>query len=208
MRLSFSTSQEKIFAVTNFHDLAFDCENRENFCLAKISCYTVGYHLFTSLLAHRRYAKLCEYCVDNSSTTFLIHPTYLIKDNPFEWRNSCWESLHQRKHWYISEVTMVTMLESFLWLHALIGGCCVVESLKLVWTCVCVRVWMCVCVCVCVCVCLWGGNRHWNIPAQYIMASLAIFSLHVHKLSQPMECISTYYLLTSACCNHYCNLRK
>ena len=33
--------EEEIFAGTNFHELAFDRENRENFCLAKISRYTV-----------------------------------------------------------------------------------------------------------------------------------------------------------------------
>ena len=33
--------EEEIFAGTNFRELAFDCENRENFCLAKISRYTV-----------------------------------------------------------------------------------------------------------------------------------------------------------------------
>ena len=32
---------EEIFAGTNFRELVFDCENRENFCLAKISRYTV-----------------------------------------------------------------------------------------------------------------------------------------------------------------------
>ena len=34
-------SREQIFAGTNFRKLAFDCENRENFCLMKISRYTV-----------------------------------------------------------------------------------------------------------------------------------------------------------------------
>ena len=33
--------EEEIFAGTNFCELAFDRENRENFCLAKISRYTV-----------------------------------------------------------------------------------------------------------------------------------------------------------------------
>ena len=33
--------EEEIFARTNFRELAFDRENRENFCLAKISRYTV-----------------------------------------------------------------------------------------------------------------------------------------------------------------------
>ena len=33
--------EEEIFAGTNFRELAFDRENRENFCLAKISRYTV-----------------------------------------------------------------------------------------------------------------------------------------------------------------------
>ena len=33
--------KEEIFAGTNFRELAFDRENRENFCLAKISRYTV-----------------------------------------------------------------------------------------------------------------------------------------------------------------------
>ena len=33
---------EEIFAGTNFRELAFDRENRENFCLAKISRYTVA----------------------------------------------------------------------------------------------------------------------------------------------------------------------
>ena len=33
--------EEEIFAGTNFRELAFDRENRENFCLAKISHYTV-----------------------------------------------------------------------------------------------------------------------------------------------------------------------
>ena len=35
--------EEKIFAGTNFHELAFDRKNCENFCLAKISRYTVVY---------------------------------------------------------------------------------------------------------------------------------------------------------------------
>ena len=35
--------EEEIFAGTNFRELAFDRENRENFCLAKISRYTVRY---------------------------------------------------------------------------------------------------------------------------------------------------------------------
>ena len=34
-------SREQIFVGTNFRELAFDRENRENFCLAKISRYTV-----------------------------------------------------------------------------------------------------------------------------------------------------------------------
>ena len=34
--------EEEIFAGTNFRELAFDRENRENFCLAKISRYTVS----------------------------------------------------------------------------------------------------------------------------------------------------------------------
>ena len=33
--------EEEIFAGTNFRELAFDRENRENFCLAKIFRYTV-----------------------------------------------------------------------------------------------------------------------------------------------------------------------
>ena len=33
--------EEEIFAGTNFRELAFDRENRENFCLAKISRYAV-----------------------------------------------------------------------------------------------------------------------------------------------------------------------
>ena len=33
--------EKEIFAGTNFRELAFDRENRENFCLAKISRYTV-----------------------------------------------------------------------------------------------------------------------------------------------------------------------
>ena len=33
--------EEEIFAGANFRELAFDRENRENFCLAKISRYTV-----------------------------------------------------------------------------------------------------------------------------------------------------------------------
>ena len=33
--------EEEFFAGTNFRELAFDRENRENFCLAKISRYTV-----------------------------------------------------------------------------------------------------------------------------------------------------------------------
>ena len=46
MCLAFSTCRakiygEKIFAGTNFRDLAFDRENHENFCLTKISRYTV-----------------------------------------------------------------------------------------------------------------------------------------------------------------------
>ena len=46
MRLAFSTCQakifgEEVFAGTNFCDLAFDHENHENFCFAKISRYTV-----------------------------------------------------------------------------------------------------------------------------------------------------------------------
>ena len=46
MRLAFTACQakifgEEIFAGTNFRDLAFDRENRENSCLAKISRYTV-----------------------------------------------------------------------------------------------------------------------------------------------------------------------
>ena len=50
MRLAFSTWQEnfvreEIFAGTNFHDLAFARENRENFCLAKISYYSYGMSL-------------------------------------------------------------------------------------------------------------------------------------------------------------------
>ena len=36
MRLAFSTCQAKIFMGRNFRDLAFDRENRENFCLVKI----------------------------------------------------------------------------------------------------------------------------------------------------------------------------
>ena len=39
--------EEKISAGTNFHELEFDHDNRENFCLAKISRYTVpdlGYY--------------------------------------------------------------------------------------------------------------------------------------------------------------------
>ena len=42
--------EEDIFAGTNFRELAFDRENRENFCLAKISRYTVfdsHFQLFT-----------------------------------------------------------------------------------------------------------------------------------------------------------------
>ena len=33
--------EEEIFAGTNFRELAFDRENREHFCLTKISCYMV-----------------------------------------------------------------------------------------------------------------------------------------------------------------------
>ena len=36
-----SARQQEIFAGTNFRELAFDRENRENFCLAKISRYMV-----------------------------------------------------------------------------------------------------------------------------------------------------------------------
>ena len=47
--------EEEIFAGTNFRELAFDRENRENFCLAKISRYTVStvvnYALTTVLTA-------------------------------------------------------------------------------------------------------------------------------------------------------------
>ena len=41
MRLAFSTCQAKIFGGRNFHDLAFDRKNRENFYLVKISRYMV-----------------------------------------------------------------------------------------------------------------------------------------------------------------------
>ena len=34
--------EEEIFAGTNFRELAFDHENLESFCLAKISCYMVA----------------------------------------------------------------------------------------------------------------------------------------------------------------------
>ena len=34
--------EKEIFAGTNFRELAFDRENRENVCLAKISRYTVS----------------------------------------------------------------------------------------------------------------------------------------------------------------------
>ena len=37
--------EEEIFVGTNFRELAFDRENRENFCLAKISRYTVSIYL-------------------------------------------------------------------------------------------------------------------------------------------------------------------
>jgi len=36
-----TSRQQEIFGGRNFRELAFDCENRENFCLAKISRYTV-----------------------------------------------------------------------------------------------------------------------------------------------------------------------
>ena len=51
---AFSARQQeifgKIFAGTNFRELAFDRENRENFCLAKISRYTVA--AYTGILTH------------------------------------------------------------------------------------------------------------------------------------------------------------
>ena len=42
--------EEEIFAGTNFRELAFDRENREIFCLAKISLYTVYLGLFLTLV--------------------------------------------------------------------------------------------------------------------------------------------------------------
>ena len=36
-----SARQQDVFGGRNFRKLTFDRENRENFCLAKISCYTV-----------------------------------------------------------------------------------------------------------------------------------------------------------------------
>ena len=36
-----STCQENILGARNFHNLVFDCENLENFCLMKISHYMV-----------------------------------------------------------------------------------------------------------------------------------------------------------------------
>ena len=52
MRLAFSTCQakifeEEIFVGTNFRDLAFDRENRENFCLPKMSRYMVVMFMVT-----------------------------------------------------------------------------------------------------------------------------------------------------------------
>ena len=40
--------EEEIFAETNFRELVFDSENRENFCLAKITRYGVAgiFHRF------------------------------------------------------------------------------------------------------------------------------------------------------------------
>ena len=46
--------EEEIFAGTNFRELAFDRENRENFCLAKISRYTVPWASSYSLLFYLR----------------------------------------------------------------------------------------------------------------------------------------------------------
>ena len=37
--------EDEIFTGTNFRELAFDRENRENFCLAKISRYTVFHYI-------------------------------------------------------------------------------------------------------------------------------------------------------------------
>ena len=41
LNLSAKFLEEEIFVGRNFHDLVFDRKNYENFCLAKISRYTV-----------------------------------------------------------------------------------------------------------------------------------------------------------------------
>ena len=51
--------EEEIFAGTNFRELAFDRENRENFCLAKISRYTVSHRHVTSIKVFRTNFVLC-----------------------------------------------------------------------------------------------------------------------------------------------------
>ena len=55
--------EEEIFAGTNFRELAFDRENRENFCLAKISRYTV----VTST------QKLGAGCEVKSTSHYMLH---------------------------------------------------------------------------------------------------------------------------------------
>ena len=46
--------EEEIFAGTNFHELAFDRENCENFCLAEISRYTVYVIVSATVEMYRR----------------------------------------------------------------------------------------------------------------------------------------------------------
>ena len=63
---------EEIFAVTNFRKLAFDRENRENFCLAKISCNMV-------FLMHVRSIHVVHLCSKSLIITLPCASTYVCE---------------------------------------------------------------------------------------------------------------------------------
>ena len=62
LSLSARNFLEEIFAGTNFCELVFDCENRENFCLTKISRYMV-------FLMHVRSIHVVHLCSKSLITT-------------------------------------------------------------------------------------------------------------------------------------------
>ena len=146
--------EEEIFVGTNFRELAFDHENRKNFCLAKISCYTVCVSLicahFSFWSPSLSFASLPPFPILPSSLflsslLFLSFPVALFLSPPRIRQAAA--SINLPPPSSVGAYSLV------VYLHG--NGCQMCARV-----CVCVHecMYVCVCVCVCTCMCNWDDK--------------------------------------------------